>query len=155
MEQVESKPCGGSFISLGPSALSRNLQSVPSDGSHSCAYGTASLRQIHQHASGFRPQVKDLGSSNASGSALTIASLDRYQRYPLGDGKSNNLSDFIQNHPQLFQDPLTGNGLLASRRQSESSILHGSNTSLGSEHLAAQMSSRMEHFSSGIVAFRT
>ena len=152
MEQVEPEPCGGSFVSLGPSALSRHLQFVPSDGSDSCASGTASLRQVHQHATGFRPQVKD-PRSNASGSPLTTGSLGRYQRYPLGDGKSNNLSDFIQNHPQLFQDPLTGNGLLASRRQSESSILHGSNNSLGSEHLAAQMSSRMEHFSSGIAGF--
>jgi hypothetical protein len=29
-------------------------------------------------------------------------SVPRYQRYPLGDGKSSNLVDFINTNPQLF-----------------------------------------------------
>ena len=71
-------------------------------------------------------------------------SVPRYQRYPLGDGKSSSLSDFVQNNPQLFSEttpPQTGNGIL--RRQSDGSFFHGSNNSLmgTSEHLAAQMSS--------------
>lgn len=74
----------------------------------------------------------------------------RYQRYPLGDGKSNSLADFVQNNPQLFQDgqatmtpPQTGNGTLSKRRQSDASFFHGSNNSLGCpELLAAHMSSR-------------
>lgn len=77
-------------------------------------------------------------------------SVPRYQRYPLGDGKSTSLADFVQNNPQLFQEPgaagntppQTGNGILSQRRQSDGSFFHGSNNSLGSEHLAAQMSSR-------------
>nr|CAG4646797.1 EOG090X00NX [Megafenestra aurita] len=76
-------------------------------------------------------------------------SVPRYQRYPLGDGKSTSLADFVQNNPQLFQEPgaagntppQTGNGILSQRRQSDGSFFHGSNNSLGSEHLAAQMSS--------------
>lgn len=86
----------------------------------------------------------------------------RYQRYPLGDGKSTNLTDFVQNNPQLFQEtnsagsgsagitaitttpPQTANGLLSKRRQSDGSFFHGSNTSLGPEHLASQMTSRTD-----------
>nr|CAG4636761.1 EOG090X00NX [Ceriodaphnia reticulata] len=78
-------------------------------------------------------------------------SVPRYQRYPLGDGKSTNLADFVQNNPQLFTEPgvagsnttppQTGNGVLSKRRQSDGSFFHGSNNSLGSEHLAAQMTS--------------
>ncbi|XP_045032292.1 protein retinal degeneration B isoform X2 [Daphnia magna] len=78
-------------------------------------------------------------------------SVPRYQRYPLGDGKSANLIDFFQNNPQLFQEStasphhqhhqmLDNNGL-SKRRQSDGSFVHGSNNSLGSDSLAAQMSS--------------
>nr|CAG4638237.1 EOG090X00NX [Cyclestheria hislopi] len=69
----------------------------------------------------------------------------RYQRYPLGDGKSTSLADFVQNNPQLFQDyvtpPQTGNGAAVARRQSDASLLHGSNNSLGGENLASQLTS--------------
>lgn len=93
-------------------------------------------------------------------------SVPRYQRYPLGDGKSTNLADFVQNNPQLFQEPAgpapphppssaaatttsqTGNGVLVKRRQSDGSFFQGSSTSLGAEHLAAHVSSRMFSFKS-------
>ena len=76
-------------------------------------------------------------------------SVPRYQRYPLGDGKSNTLVDFVQNNPQLFQEPTPSpmqkqedNNGLSKRRQSDGSFFHGSDNSLGSDPLAAQMASR-------------
>nr|CAG4641444.1 EOG090X00NX [Eurycercus lamellatus] len=61
-------------------------------------------------------------------------SVPRYQRYPLGDGKSTSLADFVQNNPHLFQEMAgfsgtssasqTGNGVLAKRRQSDGSYFH-------------------------------
>lgn len=75
-------------------------------------------------------------------------SVPRYQRYPLGDGKSANLIDFVQNNPQLFQEStasphhtVDNNGFIK-RRQSDGSFIHGSNNSIGSDPLAAQMASR-------------
>ncbi|XP_046450431.1 protein retinal degeneration B-like isoform X2 [Daphnia pulex] len=76
-------------------------------------------------------------------------SVPRYQRYPLGDGKSNTLVDFVQNNPQLFQEPTStppqpkaeDNNGLSKRRQSDGSFFHGSDNSLGSDPLAAQMAS--------------
>jgi len=67
----------------------------------------------------------------------------RYHRYPLGDGKSTNLSDFVLNNPQLFTDSTTPPQTTSGRRPSDSSgaFFHGSTNSLGSEHLAAHMSS--------------
>lgn len=82
----------------------------------------------------------------------------RYQRYPLGDGKSTSLADFVQTNPQLFQEhpgggsnitpPQTGNGVLVKRRQSDSgsAFFHGSTGSLGPDHLAVQVSSRKDLF---------
>jgi hypothetical protein len=37
-------------------------------------------------------------------------SVPRYQRYPLGDGKSSNLVDFINANPQLFYNNDGGGG---------------------------------------------
>ena len=78
-------------------------------------------------------------------------SVPRYQRYPLGDGKSNTLMDFVQSNPQLFQEstsstpqpnqPTDNNGL-SKRRLSDGSFFHGSDNSLGCDPLAAQMASR-------------
>jgi hypothetical protein len=81
-------------------------------------------------------------------------SVPRYQRYPLGDGKSNTLVDFVQNNPQLFQESSSStpqpqqhdNNGLSKRRQSDGSFFHGSDNSLGSDPLAAQMTSRNAEF---------
>nr|CAG4640614.1 EOG090X00NX [Eulimnadia texana] len=60
-------------------------------------------------------------------------SVPRYQRFPLGDGKSGNLADFVQTNLHIFNDTATSShpgSAVAGRRASDASILHGSNNSL-------------------------
>lgn len=54
--------------------------------------------------------------------------------YPLGDGKSNTLVNFVQNNPQLFREPTSSppqpkaedNNGMSKRRQSDGSLFYGS-----------------------------